>query len=55
MLAAGMSAQETIDASSAFARLGTPVMERQLSWLLGRNLEDTRPRRSAGAAGPARR
>jgi adenylate cyclase len=39
MLAAGMSAQETIDASSAFGRLGTPVMERQLSWLLGRKLE----------------
>jgi len=39
MLAAGMSAQETIDASSSFGRLGTPVMERQLSWLLGRKLE----------------
>jgi adenylate cyclase len=39
MLAAGMSAQETMDASSAFARAGTPVMERQLSWLLGRKLE----------------
>jgi adenylate cyclase regulatory protein len=39
MLAAGMSPQETMDASSAFARVGTPVMERQLSWLLGRKLE----------------
>jgi adenylate cyclase len=39
MLAAGMSAQETMDASSAFAKVGTPMMERQLSWLLGRKLE----------------
>lgn len=39
MLAAGMSAQEAMDASSAFARVGTPMMERQLSWLLRRKLE----------------
>jgi hypothetical protein len=31
MLAAGMSAQETMDAASAFAKLGIPVMERQLA------------------------
>jgi adenylate cyclase len=39
MLAAGMSAQETMDAASAFAKLGIPVMERQLAWLLRRKLE----------------
>jgi adenylate cyclase len=39
MLAAGMSAQEALDASSAFGKVGTPVMQRQLSWLLGRKLE----------------
>jgi adenylate cyclase len=39
MLAAGLSAQEAMDASSAFARVGTPIMERQLSWLLRRKLE----------------
>jgi adenylate cyclase len=39
MLAAGMSQQETLDASSAFAKVGIPIMERQLSWLLRRKLE----------------
>jgi hypothetical protein len=39
MLAAEMSAQETMDAASAFAKLGIPVMERQLAWLLRRKLE----------------
>jgi adenylate cyclase len=39
MLAAGMSAQETMDAASAFAQVGIPVLERQLLWLLRRKLE----------------
>jgi len=39
MRAAGMSPQETVDASSTFANAGTPIMQRQLSWLLGRKLE----------------
>jgi adenylate cyclase len=39
MLAAGMSAQEAMDASSRFAQEGTPMMGRQLSWLLGRKIE----------------
>jgi adenylate cyclase len=39
MLAAGMSAQEMMDASSAFSQAGIPMMERQLSWLLRRKIE----------------
>jgi adenylate cyclase len=39
MLAAGMSAQEAMDASSRFAQEGTPMMGRQLSWLLRRKIE----------------
>jgi adenylate cyclase len=39
MLAAGMSAQEVMDASSAFSQAGIPMMERQLSWLLRRKIE----------------
>src|SRR4029079_14835694 len=33
MLASGMSPQEVMDGSSAFAEVGNPMMERQLSWL----------------------
>ena len=39
MLAAGMSAQATVDATSAFSATGIPMMERQLAWLLRRKLE----------------
>jgi Adenylate cyclase regulatory domain len=39
MLAAGMSAQEVIDASSTFSQVGMPMMARQLSWLLRRKIE----------------
>jgi DNA-binding transcriptional MerR regulator len=40
MLAAGMSVQQTMDASGGFTTMGTPMMQRQLSWLLGRKLEN---------------
>src|SRR4051812_663963 len=39
MQAAGLSSQETLDAASMFASVGTPIMERQLGWLLRRKLE----------------
>jgi class 3 adenylate cyclase len=39
MLAAGMSAQQAMESASAFSAVGTPMMERQLSWLLRRKLE----------------
>lgn len=39
MLAAGMSAQEVMDASSTYSQVGIPMMERQLSWLLRRKIE----------------
>src|SRR4029079_1726338 len=37
--AAGMHPQATLEASSVFAEVGTPMMQRQLIWLLGRKLE----------------
>ena len=39
MRAAGMTSQEMLDAATAFASVGTPIMERQLGWLLRRKLE----------------
>jgi len=39
LLASGMSRQEAMDASSAFAAIGIPMLERQLIWLLRRHLE----------------
>jgi adenylate cyclase len=65
MLAAGMSAQEVLDASSAFSQAGIPMMERQLSWLLRRKIEHNTLQlivehvessvEAAGAARPATR
>jgi adenylate cyclase len=39
LLASGMSRQEAINASSAFAAMGIPMMERQFIWLLRRHIE----------------
>jgi len=39
MRAAGLTSRETLDAASAFGSVGTPIMERQLTWLLRRKLE----------------
>jgi adenylate cyclase len=38
-LASGMSRQQVMDAASAFAAVGVPIMERELEWLLRRQLE----------------